>query len=128
MRLVNVGLGEIADRLTILALKIATAAQEGKDAGHFVTERAALLVKFRATPLDSGPIVEAFLGLAATNALLWHAEDEMRAFRESPTGYKDREREVAAVAFRIQSLNDQRAAFVRTLNQLAGSDLGPEKL
>ena len=128
MRLVNPGLGEIADRLSILALKIAHAAQEGKDPTHFVNERNALLTQLRTYALEAG--AEALFALAAVNAMLWHAEDDLRAWRKADSanlGTADLAA-VAAVAFRIQALNDQRADLVRALNKSAGTDLGAEKL
>ena len=131
MRLVNLGLGEIADRLSILALKIAHAAQEGKDATHFVNERNALLTQLRTYALEAG--AEALFALAAVNAMLWHAEDDLRDYRTRVKGdaanlQDNAVYEAATIAFRIQALNDQRADLVRALNKSAGTDLGAEKL
>ena len=131
MRLVNIGLGEVADRLSILALKIAYAEQDGKEATHFATERAALMTKLTAFTISTGAL-EAIFGLATVNGMLWHAEDVIREFRRAagdviPVEERTRDA-VVMVAFRIQQLNDQRATLVRALNQLAGTDLGAEKL
>lgn len=133
MRLVNIGAGEMADRLSILALKIAHGEDGGKDTSHFRTERNAILVQFRSAATDAG--LEHLFDLAAVNAMLWHAEDDMRDWRGQahlPHRTLDLDNdqlvEVAKVAFRIQSLNDQRAELVWTLNKLAGTDLGKEKL
>jgi len=133
VRLVNIGTGEMADRLSILALKIAHGEDAGKDTAHFRTERNAILVQFRSAATDAG--LEHLFDLAAVNAMLWHAEDDLREWRGQahlphPTLDLDNDQlvEVAKVAFRIQSLNDQRAELVWTLNKLAGTDLGREKL
>lgn len=128
MRLVNVGAGEIADRLTILALKVAHGQQAGKDVEHFIKERNALLVQFKSAAPDGG--MEQLFELAAVNAMLWYAEDRLRAHRN--TGLErlrvEEQADVVTCAFSIQSLNDQRADLVWTLNKLAGTDLGREKL
>ena len=123
MRLVNLGAGEITDRLTILALKILYAGQAGKPTEHFETERAALLAMIRSREL-SGAWFEQVLSLGATNAALWQAEDALRAFRQTggnPDG-------AVSIACRIQELNDQRAGLIEAINKLTGDHLGSEKL
>lgn len=137
MRLINLGLGELADRLTILALKIAHGQQASKDVAHFVTERNALLVQVRTAATDPG--LEFLFELAAVNAMLWYAEDHLREWRqqfaaESCTSatWVAQEPDAAAdaveIAFRIQALNDRRAELVSLLNKSAGTDYGPEKI
>lgn len=123
MRLVNIGPGEIVDRLTILALKILYGGQQGKDVAHFETERNALLVQLRGRELNAGWF-EQVLGLAAVNAALWQAEDKLRDLR---TGASNAEA-VAALAFRIQELNDERARLIETINKATGDHKGSEKL
>lgn len=125
MRLVNIGAGEIADRLTILALKIAYGLEGGKDVAHFIKERNALVVQFRNYEL--APLAEALFELAAVNAMLWHAEDDLRELRDTPENPSWLSA-AGAVGFRIQALNDRRAALVWTLNKAAGTDRGREKL
>lgn len=134
MRLVNIGAGEIADRLTILALKVAHGQQAGKDVSHFLTERNALLVQSRTYEQFAGPGLEHLLDLAAVNAMLWQAEDEIRCLRALgldallKQGFEPDLVRALQCAFRVQALNDQRADLVWTLNKLAGTDLGREKL
>jgi hypothetical protein len=130
MRLLDPGAGEITDRLTILSLKILFGDQAGKDTTHFKAERTTLLSKIRSKTLN-GVWFDKALELAAVNAALWHCEDAMRGFRieagESPltpTGCAS----VVEVAFRIQSLNDQRAKLVAEINKDAGDSVGQEKL
>jgi len=125
MRLVNPGVGEVTDRLTILALKILHRGAEGKPTKHFEDERNALLVQIRARTLN-GSWFEQVLQLGATNAATWYAEDALRALRDArPTD--DLLQQAGTVAFRIQELNDQRAAVVETINKLAGDHTGSEK-
>lgn len=124
MRLVNYGVGEIVDRLTILDLKIA---HGGGD--HFVNERGVLLTKLRTTT-NATAIWDAGFRLATVNGLLWHAEDELRHYREDTDGQPERDdaKVIAYIAFRIQELNDQRAGLIETINKLTGDHLGPEKI
>ena len=129
MRCTNLGPGELADRLSILALKIAHGLQADRDVTHFINERNVLLVQLRAGSTDAG--LEQLFELAAVNAMLWHAEDDLREYRADFTvngATLPEALAVVAIAFRIQSLNDRRAELVGTLNKLAGQDLGPEKL
>jgi len=131
-RLVNPGPGEITDRLTILALKLLFGAEAGKDCTLWSTERATLLGMIR-TRTGNGKWFEAVLELAAVNAALWHAEDDLRDLRgevdglessAAPVGYL----QAGRLAFRIQSLNDQRAALVERINRDAGEGGPSDKL
>lgn len=123
-RLVNFGLGEVCDRLSILALKILFGELKGVDVGHFQRERAALLPKLAAS--SAGRWTEHYIDLAAVNAALWQAEDELRVFRNAGEG-KSHASEIAACAFRIQDWNDQRASLIQQINALVG-DAVQEKL
>lgn len=128
MRLINPGAGEISDRLCILALKIVAGGDAGKDVGHFITEQAALLTAIRTRTLN-GKWFEAVLALAAVNAFLWQAEDELRAWRAPQQAYGPSAMEaIRVVAFRIQALNDRRAVLVQQINQEAGDPADKEKL
>lgn len=125
MRLVNPGTGEIADRLTILALKIQAGKDQGKPITHFETEWAALLTKVRTRTLN-GKWFEAVLELGAVNAFLWQAEDALRDWRVGHVEQTDMET-VAHLAIRIQALNDRRAALVEQINTEAGDPAEKEK-
>ena len=132
-RLVNIGVGEIVDRLTILALKVLYAEQQSKPAEHFVQERNALLVMLRGRELNAGWFEHA-LGLGAVNAALWQTEDEIRDARrrhvEVVADPKELQQlvDTVQIAFRIQELNDERARLVETINKATGDHLGAEKL
>lgn len=132
-RLVNPGAGDISDRLTILALKIVAGGEAGKDVGHFITEQAVLLTAIRTRTLN-GKWFEAVLALAAVNAFLWQAEDELRRHRHQHAEIVADPKELAQltqavqVAFRMQALNDRRAALVQQINQEAGDPAEKEKL
>jgi hypothetical protein len=126
-RLTNPGLGDICDRLTILALKILHGVEGGRETQHWESERASLLAQVRSREL-TGPWFEGLLELAAVNAALWRHEDDLRALRlqtELTVGDRDR---VQMVAFRMQWLNDRRAEMVHGINKAAGDERGWEKL
>lgn len=124
-RLVNPGTGELADRYGILTLKILHA-PEGANVDHFRREKSVLETQLRNR---SGWWA---LGqeLAVVNAMLWYAEDELREYRKQDL-VTPGDLPLSAVvrcAFRIQSLNDQRAVLIGQINAQCGEDYGPEKL
>lgn len=128
MRLVNLGAGEISDRLTILSLKILYAGAVGHPTDHFVNERNALLAQIRTRTLN-GSWFDKVLELAAVNAALWQAENEIREWRAPKQAYgaADLDR-IRQVAFSIQVFNDQRAVLIDAINQDNGEHLGKEKV
>ena len=124
MRLKNYGPGEALDRLTILSLKVLFGAEAGKDTAHFRAEQVVLLTELRAQNHLAAYLEDA-LSLAAVNAALWHAEDDLRDLRVNYTAPDSTE--VALLAFRIQALNDQRAVLVESINKATGNHIGTEK-
>ena len=122
-RLKNYGPGEVSDRLSILALKRLFGAEAGKDTSVFQNEWAILLTEIRARTLN-GKWFEAVLDLAAVNAALWHAEDDLRELRR----VLDHSPSTAVLAFRIQALNDCRAGLIDRINKDAGEGLPSDKV
>ncbi len=128
MRLIDPGVGEIVDRLSILALKILFGGEANKDVAHFQRERTALLAKIRGRDA-TGPWFHLTFELSAVNAALWHAEDDLRILRTGAANPSvDVVTTVAMLAFRIQALNDTRADLVAAINKEAGDGNAPEKL
>lgn len=127
MRLIDPGVGEVTDRLTILALKVLYGAEAGKDIAHFQREQSALLAKVRTKDLN-GAWFHHCLELAAVNAALWHAEDQLRALRISAPKLGDGYGEAGLVGFRIQALNDRRSELVVLINKAAGDVVTEEKV
>lgn len=126
-RLLNPGLGDYLDRLSILALKILHGQQDGKDVDHFIRERNAILVKVRAeSSVEPASYMEGYSQLAAVNAALWHATDQMRIFHTDPSAGEAIE--IARCGLTILTLNDARARLVQQLSEGAGDKHGPEKL
>lgn len=119
-RLLNYGVGEIVDRLTILELKITTAFEKGGSTEHWDVERIQLLTKIHARTLN-GAWFDHVSALAVVNALIWHAEDDLRAWRSvGPVYTPSHLEEIRILAFRLQSLNDRRAELVYRINKEAG--------
>lgn len=126
-RLVNPGPGEICDRLSILSLKRLHGSYDGRDIDHFNREWAALHGQIRSRTLN-GCWFEATLELAAVNAALWDATDDLRATLTMDLKYPDVTAMQAALGVRILGLNDQRARLVGKINELAGEGAWEEKL
>ena len=128
-RLINIGTGEMLDRLSILSLKVLYGELAGKDTAHYRNERNALLSKVTAKN-GMASWIEEYGALAAVNAALWHAEDELRTLRrhEETLVTEGLLPTVARCAFRIQQLNDDRSKLIAAINQKTGEFLGEEKL
>ena len=113
-RLIDFGLGEIIDRLTILALKLAY--QPGVIA--FTAEREQLISRIRPRTADTPDTRHEWAQLARVNSALWQAHDRMRVYRKrfGQLSLKDR-LDVADLAFARQALHDQRVELIRVLNE-----------
>ncbi len=105
--------GDLADRVTILSLKVARLAGDGQQfAGK---ELAALDKAFRA----AGVPQDRYLALARVNAQLWDLEDARRRHvSEHVFGA-----EALAVANEVTRLNDVRAGIKRQINEECGSEI-----
>lgn len=123
MRLTNLGAGEYADRLTILALKILHGARAKKDVSHFEQERALLLVEIRRRN-SLGGWLEELTELGAVNASLWMLTDRLRAEQGVNTGSYHI---AGLIGLEILAMNDRRAELVDAINRKTGEYLGPEK-
>jgi len=131
MRLINFGPGEMADRLTILSLKILHAKELNKPVDHFEQERNALLAQFPRAPLAK-TWFEQFLELQAVNAIIWQDTDDVRAIRTN--GMQTRESaprdtaQLAALCVRLQVMNDRRAQLISLINVNLGATAVEEKI
>lgn len=129
-RLLNPGLGELADRFTILQLKIFHG--DPRNTTHFHAEQAQLLMRMEGmyANLLHGTQTAALIDqLRDVNKRLWTLEDQMAEYakRTSPwTG----EREAvgcANTAIQIWRANRTRNALIDDINKLAGNFQGAEK-
>ena len=104
--------GDVLDRLTILALKVARVADPHKVAVA-QAHRDALLDAWGAAhlpPIDSLP---EHASLAAVNAALWDVEEQLRA-AERAQRFDDR---FIALARSVYTLNDRRSALKSTVDR-----------
>jgi hypothetical protein len=130
MKLTGYGPGEITDRLTILSLKLLFGAEANRDLSAFRDERTKLLSQIRSRTLN-GAWFDGVLELAAINAALWHAEDDLRLLRSQEDANHTQEHfytEAARCGFRVQGLNDQRAQVIERINKDAGEGSPGEKV
>lgn len=134
MSLLKPSPGEICDRLSIIALKIA----DGNTAQHLVDERLALLERLDGwvDPSDWMAYWIAEDQLAAVNAFIWHKEDEVRRMgMKAPIGNATEAileaaawRHVAELAIEIRKLADRRHYLIAEIDGLFGEDrAGKEK-
>src|SRR5678815_3408747 len=139
MSLLNPTVGDLCDRLTILALKRLHGTAAGKDVSHFNREWAGLLTKIHGRTLN-GAWFEHLLELGAVNAQLWALTDRIRGLNADLTGepiptsvYLSADANEAwlhagAAGIAILRLNDRRAELIQTINELCGEADGKEKL
>lgn len=137
MRLFDPSIGEIADRMTILELKIAAAKTKEKPHTHWKKEydecEAALDAKTTIFVEEAKIKMEKFYSdLRIVNTKLWDLEDRIRVYvgREVlGNTFNDAEKEdIILIALQIPYFNDRRAHLVGDLNALEGKDTGTEKL
>ena len=120
--LVPAALGDVVDRLTILALK-RERLSDPTARGNVAREHDALLAAWAAAGLPECRSLPEWAELASVNQALWEVEDALRAC-EASGAFDARFVESARSVYRI---NDRRAALKRSVNLSLGSDLVEEK-
>ncbi|EDY37202.1 conserved hypothetical protein [Cyanobium sp. PCC 7001] len=119
MLTIPVSVGELVDKLTILALK--QQHFEGEALQQVNREQALLQQAFAAAAPRFDPALQE--QLQAVNAELWHCEEAIRACdRQSDFGPA-----FVRLARSIHRLNDRRAALKRAINLQSGSALIEQK-
>ena len=120
--LIEVGVGELIDKISILEIKLSHLCDETKRA-HVSYELSSLVsVKDRSVTMSSG-LKDLAAQLHAKNASLWQLEERIRAFeRRGVFGP-----EFIAIARSIYHTNDERAALKRRINILCRSRVVEEK-
>jgi hypothetical protein len=119
---VETPIADVADRITILRLKVARLATPEARA-NAQRELDTLLQAWSDHELPELDTLREVADLALVNEALWEVEDALRALEAQNNfgpAFVDRARSV-------YRLNDQRAALKRSLNQKLGSDLVEEK-
>ncbi len=117
-----VAVGELIDKITILQIK----AERIRDAGKLANVRVELdlLMARRDAGMAPDPRIAACaVRLKKINETLWDLEDEIRDCERR----QDFGPEFVALARRIYSTNDERAAVKREINVASGSALIEEK-
>jgi Family of unknown function (DUF6165) len=120
---VPVSVGELLDKLTILAIKLERIADPAKRQ-NIAREREALEAVVAAQGLRGADGVAALeRELRAVNEQLWDVEDQIRE-HERQQRFDDA---FIALARAVYRTNDQRAHLKRRINALSGSELMEEK-
>lgn len=124
MRLINPGVGELVDRLTIIQLKLL---QHGP---QFRQELEALVNQLSLGSEDrhgwAAIPLRAITRLAAVNAVLWQLEDDLRSVRNAaevlrslpadPSRQDTTTYKAGLIGIRIQELNDERARLIAEIS------------
>jgi hypothetical protein len=120
---VPMAVGDVLDRLTILAIKVERAALPEARAN---VQRELLLLAdaWRAASLGEWQSDPDAGALSAVNVALWEVEDELRHMEARA----DFGAAFVAAARSVYQLNDRRAALKRQVSQRLGSALVEEKL
>lgn len=126
-RLLNPGVGELIDRLSILRLKILHSTEHQT---HFETEKAqiSMLLDRMGLPTDEH-LLQVCERLHLSNARLWQFEDQMAKYVRTQRQWDGTDPYVVAeLGVEIWKMNRTRNAFIREINERAGTYTGPEKL
>ena len=120
--IVEVSVGELMDKITILEIK-GERIRDADKQQHVCRELSMLCaVRDRAVPMV--PELERCVAeLRATNEILWSIEDEIRDCERR----QDFGAHFVELARAVYRQNDRRSALKRTINELVGSRLVEEK-
>lgn len=122
-RLLNPGLGDFADRLSILNLKITDGESNGKPITHLRLERAEVLRKITGFNTTSDARWET---LHTTNQQIWELISAIEFWGQYWPKISEADAyAVAGAAIELQGLNRQRAELVRVIS---GAETPKEKL
>lgn len=120
--LIEVALGELVDKITILRIKDERIADAAKRAN--VREELKTLTKARTAALPDDPELDRLeADLKAVNEALWEIEDDIRDCERAG----DFGPSFIALARAVYQANDRRAALKREINLRLGSRLIEEK-
>ena len=120
MRLVSPSVGECADRMTILELKVTTGKQRGIDVTHFEEEYAAIR-QYLGVDGISIVVKKEYIELQHVNHGLWDLEGNVRRKSE----WRKHPDLAVEILDQITYLNDKRAELV---NALDGKTIAQEKM
>ena len=119
---VEVSVGELLDKITILEIKSERVADEGKLA-NIRKELDILRRTWNGSTLSQTDVSDQMNRLKRVNQRLWDIEDDIR-MKEAAQSFDDA---FVALARSVYKENDERAAIKRELNDMLGSALIEEK-
>ena len=119
---IDVSVGEIMDKLTILEIKTEKIKDEAKLA-NIRKERDSLLPVINLPAYQSEEVRRLVATLKEINLKLWDIEDDIRQ-KEAKKSFDERFIELARAVY---FTNDKRAAVKKQINQITGSELVEEK-
>lgn len=122
MRVHNPGPGEIADRLSILSLKIYYSKDEEAKPALLIEQRELSNLWLSGEYCHISPV--SLFQLAHINSLIWAGEDRIRHKRAyyGPDSPKELSNDFTAAAINQQILNDERNALVAEINKKGKSN------
>lgn len=119
---IDVSVGEIMDKLTILEIKTEKIKDEAKLA-NIRKERDSLLPVINLPAYQTEEVRRLVATLKEINLKLWDIEDDIRQ-KEAKKSFDERFIELARAVY---FTNDERAAVKKQINQITGSELVEEK-
>ena len=119
---IDVSVGEIMDKLTILEIK-ADKIDDTEKLSNILKERESLLPAIALPPLQTDQIQQLAAELKQVNLRLWEIEDAIR-LKEAKKCFDG---EFIELARSVYFTNDQRAALKKQINLQTGSKLVEEK-
>tara|TARA_Y100000589_G_C27051465_1_gene587480 strand:- start:79 stop:468 length:390 start_codon:yes stop_codon:yes gene_type:complete len=119
---IDVSVGEIMDKLTILEIK-ADKIDDTEKLSNILKERENLLPAIALPPLQTDEIQQLAAELKQVNLRLWEIEDAIR-LKEAEKCFDG---EFIELARSVYFTNDQRAALKKQINLQTGSELVEEK-
>lgn len=119
---IEISVGELLDKLTILEIKAARI--KDKDKLININKELSLLnTLWQQSSYSNVDITQQLTQLKEINEALWNIEDKIR-YKEAIKQFDD---EFIDLARSVYVTNDQRAATKKTINLITGSDLIEEK-
>jgi hypothetical protein len=119
---IDVPVGELLDKMTILEIKSERIRDEAK-LGNINKELETLRATWSAAPLSGTDLSGQMKRLKSVNEAIWDIEDGIRA-KEAQRKFDD---EFVQLARSVYINNDERAAIKREINDATGSNLIEEK-
>ena len=121
--MIEIGPGELIDRITILEIKLENIRDQAKLV-NIRHEYELSLATLRKEIAETAELTRLTAELKAVNAELWRIEDEIRTQERAGTFGET----FVAIARSVYRTNDRRAAIKRKINDLFESKIVEEKL